>query len=296
MAMPGPVVALLDEGARLHLQHGPIDLIIGADAAEPGGRERAFAAAAARFDGLLEALVAELPLLRAPLHPTAPEPTGPVARRMHAAALPHCAGLFLTRMAAVAGAVADEILSAMTAAAPLHRAYANNGGDIALHLSGAARFTTAMAGLDGRDLGRIGLTGGDGVGGIATSGAGGRSHSFGIADSVTVLAASAARADVAATLIANAVDLPGHPAIRRSPACELQPDSDLGDRPVVTGVGPLHMEDIDRALAAGVAVATGLLHNNMIAGAALFLQGKQMLTGTYFGRNTQPRKVNHVEA
>ena len=49
--------------------------------------------------------------------------------------------------------------------------------------------------------------------GIATSGWRGRSFSLGIADAVTVLAATAAEADAAATVIANAVDLPGHPAI-----------------------------------------------------------------------------------
>ncbi|MFV0492902.1 MAG: UPF0280 family protein [Pseudorhodobacter sp.] len=293
--MTGPVAALLDEGERLHLQHGPIDLIIGADSVLPGGRERAFAAAAARLDGLLEALVAELPLLRAPLRPDAQEPVGPVARRMHAAALPYCADIFLTCMAAVAGAVADEILSAMTAAEPLRRAYVNNGGDIAIHLSGATRFTTAMVALDGRALGRIALTGADGVGGMATSGAGGRSHSFGIADSVTVLAASAAEADVAATLIANAVDLPGHPAICRSPASELQPDSDLGDRLIVTEVGSLCAADIRDALSSGAAEATRLLRDRRIAGAALFLQGEQMLTGTYFGQDAQLGKVDHVE-
>jgi uncharacterized protein len=66
------------------------------------------------------------------------------------------------------------------------------------------------------------------VRGIATSGRHGRSLSLGIADSVTVLAATAAAADAAATLIANAVDLPGHAAVRRAPACSLDPDSDLG--------------------------------------------------------------------
>ncbi|WP_204349766.1 hypothetical protein, partial [Klebsiella pneumoniae] len=79
---------------------------------------------------------------------------------------------------------------------------------------------------------------GDGIGGIATSGAQGRSFSLGIADSVTVLARDAASADAAATLIANAVDL-DHPAIRRRPARNLDPDSDLGDRLVTVGVGDL---------------------------------------------------------
>ncbi len=293
--MTGAVAARLGDGSRLHLQHGPIDLIIGADAAPGGDRDRAFAAAVRRFDGLLEELVAELPLLRAELLPDAPEPRGPVARRMHRAALPHSGAIFVTRMAAVAGAVADEILAAMLAAEPLHRAYVNNGGDIALHLANEADYTSAMAGTDGTDLGRIRIHGGDGIGGIATSGSGGRSLSFGIADSVTVLARSAAAADVAATLIANAVDLPGHPEIRRTPASALQPDTDLGDRPVVTGVGRLFSSEIDDALSAGAARARAMAGKGLIAAAALFLRGEEWLVGRPFQSEIHEREVRYVQ-
>ncbi|SEO01300.1 hypothetical protein SAMN05216227_103923 [Pseudorhodobacter antarcticus] len=295
MGMPGPVAALLGDGARLHLSHGPIDLIIGADAVQSGGRQRAFAAAAARFEGLLEGLVAERPLLSAPLHPTTPTPKGAVARRMYKACQPHCAEGFVTCMAAVAGSVADEILAAMVVAEPLLRAYVNNGGDIAIHLAPGARFITAMAGVTGADLGRITLDAADGVGGMATSGAGGRSHSFGIASSVTVLAASAAQADVAATLIANAVDVPDHSGIRRSPAHDLQPDSDLGGRMVVTHIPPLTRADQNHALSLGANRAEAMLRQGQIAGAALFLQDEQRVVGTYFGQNAQLQEANNVE-
>ena len=288
--MTGPAAALLP-GDRLHLQHGPIDLIIGADGA---ARAQAFAAAAARFDGLLAELVAELPHLRAQVTADLPAPQGPVARRMHRAVRPH-AGAFVTCMAAVAGAVADEILAAMTAGAPLSRAYVNNGGDIALHLAAGTGFSSAMAGLDGRDLGRIGISAEAGIGGIATSGAGGRSFSLGIADSVTVLAHSAAEADAAATLIANAVDLPTHPGIRRQPARDLQPDSDLGARLVVTGVPALPPARIAQALDAGAARAAGLRDDGHIAAAALFLQGGQRLVGGHFHQDFRMKEVTHAE-
>jgi ApbE superfamily uncharacterized protein (UPF0280 family) len=85
-----------------------------------------------------------------------------------------------------------------------------------------------------------------------------RSFSFGIADAVTVLAETAAAADAAATIIANKVDLPGHPAIRRMPASEIDPDSDLGDRPVTLNVGRLFESDIRAALLAGMAKAETL--------------------------------------
>ncbi len=295
MTAAGAVAALLDGGHRLHLQHGPIDLIIGADARVPGGRNRAFAAAAARFDGLLEELVAELPALRARVTAGLPAPQGSVARRMHAAVRPH-ADVFITCMAAVAGAVADEVLAAMTAAVPLARAYVNNGGDIAIHLGEGASFASAMAGLDGRDLGRIAISAGEGIGGIATSGAGGRSFSLGIADSVTVLARSAAEADAAATMIANAVDIPGHPGIRRQRARDLQPDSDLGVRLVVTGVPVLATAEIAQALDAGAARAAALLARGRIAAAALFLQGGQRLVGDRYDREVRMEEVAHAES
>ncbi len=267
-------------GGRLHLQHGPIDLVIGADPASRRGA--AFAAARGAFDGMLEGLVGELDALRAPLTPDAPQPVGPVARRMHAAALPHCGAAFVTRMAAVAGAVADAVLAAMVAQGGLARAYVNDGGDIAVHLAPGADFAIAMASEDGRDLGRVRLAHGDGIGGIATSGAGGRSLSLGIANSVTVLARDAAAADVAATLIANAVDLPGHPAIMRAPAHDLDPDSDLGGRAVVTGVGTLAPAECRRALAAGLARAEAMRAAGLVAGVALFLRGERAVAGAGF--------------
>lgn len=295
--MSGPVSALLS-GDRLHLQHGPIDLVCQAEG--PGDAQGpAYAAASRRFDGLLQGLVDELPLLRAPLAPDGPAPLGPVARRMHRAALPH-AGTFLTPMIAVAGAVADEVLAAMLAAAPLTRAFVNNGGDIALHLASGHTYRAAMAGLDGADLGRVSLRSGDGIGGMATSGAGGRSHSFGIADSVTVLAGSAAAADAAATLIANAVDLPDHPGIVRVAADTLQPDSDLGHRAVVTHVPPLARADRHRALDVGAARAETMLARSLVRGVALFLQGEARLLGAGFAPQdiagtTRPKEVTYAE-
>ena len=102
--------------------------------------------------------------------------------------------------------------------------------------------------------GSIRIRHGDGIGGIATSGARGRSFSLGIADSVTVLAKDGATADAAATLIANAVDC-DDPAIERRPANELDPDSDLGDRLVTVSVGALAPAKRQAALAAGLARA-----------------------------------------
>jgi ApbE superfamily uncharacterized protein (UPF0280 family) len=178
-------------------------------------------------------------------------------------------------MAAVAGAVADEICGEMAAAGDLTRAFVNDGGDIAFHLTPGTRFAAAIAGATER----VEVRAEDPVRGLATSGWRGRSWSLGIADAVSVLAADAAAADAAATLIANAVDLPGHAAITRRPAVDVQVDSDLGTLPVTVGVGALAPSEIAAALAAGAERARGMLDRGLIAGAALFLAGEVRFVG-----------------
>jgi len=200
---------------------------------------------------------------------------------MVAAVMPYATQYFVTPMAAVAGAVAEEILSAMVSAAELSRAYVNDGGDIALHLSRDEKFVVGMVERPDRPslFGTTTVKSADPVRGIATSGWRGRSFSLGIADAVTVLADRAAAADAAATIIANAVDLPGHPSIIRVPACELAPDSDLGHRAVTQAVGELSLTEADQALQSGERTAERLLRMGLIQSAALNLQGETRVIG-----------------
>jgi ApbE superfamily uncharacterized protein (UPF0280 family) len=200
---------------------------------------------------------------------------------MHQAVAPFAADHFITPMAAVAGSVAEEILGAMLGAARLQRAYVNNGGDIALHLADGKRFSIGL--MDRPDqqgvLRTLELDADEAVRGIATSGRHGRSFSLGIADAVTVLARTASQADAAATIIANAVDLSGHPAIVRCPANMLQPDSDLGARLVTRDVGELSDHEIEDALEAGASCACSLLLSGLIEGATLRLMGRTATAG-----------------
>jgi ApbE superfamily uncharacterized protein (UPF0280 family) len=198
---------------------------------------------------------------------------------MHAAVAPFAADNFITPMAAVAGSVADEILGAMVGEARLTRAYVNNGGDIALHLADGEHFTVGLAERpDGSGLMQtMVIDADDPTRGVATSGRHGRSFSLGIADAVTVLARTASQADAAATIVANAVDLPGHPAIVRRPAHDLQPDSDLGARLVTRDVGKLSDSEIMDALEAGAVCARKLLAAGLIEGAALRLHGEMVV-------------------
>ncbi len=277
-------IRMLADGRRVHMHDGPIDLIVETFGA-PAEVERAYRAGAGRFVTVLDELCGELPLLRQAARLEDKPPNGLVARRMFDAVLPFAATHFITPMAAVAGAVAEEILMAMTSVAELRRAYVNDGGDIAFHLTPDEKFVVGMMEYPGSGdhefrrarklghplLGTTTIAFEDPVRGVATSGWRGRSFSLGIADAVTVLADTAAMADAAATMIANAVDLPGHPAITRARACDLAPDSDLGERLVTQAVGKLSTIEIQSALTAGLELAESLEKLGLIRAAALRL-------------------------
>jgi hypothetical protein len=274
-----PVVQQL-AGERVHLSHGPIDVVLKAWGPREAVRA-AYAAAARRFPAILPELCEELGALRTPMQDS-PRVDGPVARRMLEACRPFAA-VFVTPMAAVAGAVADELLAEMMAAAQLERAFVNDGGDIAVVVTPGHALDIGVAGEFSRGRvpainGSVRLEAQSGIGGVATSGARGRSFSLGIADAVTVLARNGAAADVAATLIANAADVDS-PTVQRRPARELDPDSDLRDLPVTVSVGMLTPADIDRALARGLARAARYRRRGLIVDAALILQGQSRSLG-----------------
>lgn len=263
---------------RLHLQHGPIDLVIEAFG-DATAVQHAYEQAVGRFQDILAVLVGELAELRRPLTAAHPLFRGPVARRMAAACWPY-RDVYITPMAAVAGSVADEILSAMLRGNHLSRAYVNNGGDIAFHLAaGETLRAVVVCNPDLPHLDAIAtLDAGQPARGIATSGWRGRSFSLGIADAVTVLAENAAMADAAATIIANAVNA-DHTMIQRQPAHTLRDDSDLGALPVTVSVGTLPIFAVNEALSAGVARAQDLRRSGLIQAAFLSLQGESRMVG-----------------
>lgn len=269
---------------RWHFQHGPIDLVIGVDG-DAAAVGLALASAWARFAGVLEELVGELALLRAPCPPVArgDAPRGPIARRMADACRPYAErfGLFVTPMAAVAGSVAQEIV-AHFARPGIRRAWVNNGGDIALWLADGASVDVGMV----TDLAapsidsRLRIADTDAPRGIATSGWRGRSFSLGVADAVTVLADTAAMADAAATLIANAVDVV-HPAVQRAPASSLRDDSDLGERLVTVSVCALPADAVAAALGRGERFARRCIDLGLVSQAMLSLQGRSRIVADH---------------
>lgn len=274
-----PQYQALPDG-RMHFAYGPIDLVIQAEG-NAAAVQFAHDRARQRFAPLLSELVAELDELRHPVgnHTSL---TGEVARRMWHACYPYRAN-YITPMAAVAGAVAEEIV-ACYAMPDIARAAINNGGDIALHLGQGESFRigicadlhTATVDAIHRSLtpeAQVTIDATQPVRGIATSGWRGRSFSLGIADAVTVLAATAAQADAAATVIANAVNIED-PRIQRVPANALKDDTDLGELLVTVDVPQLDWQYVDLALQRGYQKAQQLQEEGLIWSALLYCQGQ----------------------
>jgi ApbE superfamily uncharacterized protein (UPF0280 family) len=267
-----------------------MDIVIGADPLGPEGEAAltlAHEQAWMRFEPLLAELMAEWPVLRLPVQAgTACPLQGNVAQRMWRACAPWADQAYITPMAAVAGSVAQELM-ACYARAGVARAWVNNGGDIALHLAPGQSVRVGLyadlARLQVQELmqglnldGAFEVTQPMPVRGVATSGWRGRSFSLGIADSVTVLAATAAQADAAASIIANAVNV-AHPGIVRQPANSLRDMTDLGDLQVTVEVPSLPVEWVQRALHAGWQRARECQAQGLIAAAALVCQGQSRL-------------------
>jgi len=268
---------------RLYLQHGPIDLILHVDASEEI-RTRLYSCAKKRFSTVLEELVAEMDLLKLPWSADQAAPSGRIAQKMFGAVFE--SAVLVTPMAAVAGAVADDMLENMlfesqnsdSCVDHISRMYVNNGGDIAFWLNAGESFSIGI--VDNLEIPELNtktnLTYESPVRGIATSGWRGRSLSLGIADAVTVLASSATNADVAATLIANEVNV-DFPGIEKRPASEVKDESDLGMIPVTVAVPALPEDKISFALEQGAKTGMEFIKTGKIIAAYLSLQTKSLV-------------------
>ncbi|MFM2421481.1 MAG: hypothetical protein RL291_11 [Pseudomonadota bacterium] len=276
-----PVVNKLP-GDRLNLRHGPTNIVLRVWGG-PDAMRNAQRLVFRNFPKILPAVVDDLDQLRKQSGKKPAKMSSPTAQRM-ADAASEFAEVFITPMAAVAGAIAEEVLRMVMTGGDVERAYVNNGGDIALHLGPGQSLTCGIAGDFSlgsmpKINGTVTIPAASGICGIATSGAQGKSFSLGIADSVTVLAKTASQADCAATLIANAVNIDS-PAIKRTPAKKLDPDSDLGTMLVTTGVGKLTAEEVATALDAGAKAADAYLKSGRIIGALLQLKGDVRVVGS----------------
>ena len=202
----------------------------------------------------------------------------------------------MTGLAVVAGLAADEILQEAVRQGA-DRVIVNNGGDVALiTCAGQIVRVGLKTYLEGEITHFLEITENDHIGGVATSGWTGRSFSTGVADVVSVWAGDCTTADAAATWISGRTDL-NSGKVSRSPARELDPETDIPLLEVTREVGRLAPKEKKEALEAGLAEAGRLIAEGIIRGAFLAVQGETRWIGVRGGREPKPsiRKTNSTE-
>ncbi|MDF1551555.1 MAG: hypothetical protein P1P84_00770 [Deferrisomatales bacterium] len=263
---------------RLRVEWGPVGLVL--SARWPGGtRREGLDAAGRRALEVLEELAGMRRLLTVDVRRIRNTDALPSAVRAAADASRPYAEEGVTPLIAVAGVVADAVADALAAQGATW-AVVSNGGDVAQRLVPGESVTVGLVPrVDARQpAARVRVAAADGVGGVATSGFGGRSFTLGIADAATVFGDRAAAADVAATLAGNAVNVDS-PAVERVLAESLDPDTDLRGRRVTRRVGALSGGEIEHALDRGAAWAEAQVEAGRIRGAVLTLGGRWRFVG-----------------
>lgn len=264
---------------KVLVDHGPVTMTIEAFL---GGQPLtgAAVAGAGKVPAMLNQLVEYLPAARravAELDPAGDHTYPEVLRRM-TLSVRRLEEADFTPMAAVAGTFSDMVKEVVVDAGS-DRVIVNNGGDIALHI-GSARDPFRVGIISdlaaGRVTHRLNVFPGMGVGGIATSGLGGRSLTKGVASAVTVVAENGSLADAAATAISNATNC-NDPGVERCPAEELDYLTDIRGHLVTRRVGILAGASVEEALLNGVRRARELCWQGMIVGAVVFVQGRVVM-------------------
>ncbi len=184
----------------------------------------------------------------------------------------------LTPMAAVAGTIADAVADFLETQG-LTKIVVNNGGDLAVRLRNRETLTVGIRPdvQNNRLTHSIVITPEMQIGGICTSGLGGRSFTRGIAAAATVFAMRAAVADAAATAIANSTYISSD-AVHRMYADSIDPNSDLRGVEITVRVDPLTPAEIETGLAQGIQKADDLIERNLIKGACVAVKGRMACT------------------
>jgi len=198
----------------------------------------------------------------------------PVVRKMIRAAR-EFDDLTVTPLISAAGAGADEVADFLYGVSEASKILANNGGDIAIRLRDGE---SARVGIK-TDLTEKGITHTltvtrkSGIGGVATSGFGGRSFTRGVANAAVAVARNAILADVAATLIGNATNVES-PRVARAPARSLFQSTDIPNLLVTTKVGDLETWEVEQALDRGMRQADVFEKRDLIIGAVVAVKNR----------------------
>ena len=198
----------------------------------------------------------------------------------------------LTPMAAVAGTVADELTEFLVKKGAT-QAVVNNGGDIAFQIAKTDKISVGLCSSLFQDTHThlIQFYGGDGYGGVATSGLGGRGFTCGIASAVTVLAKSAAVADACATFLANCTYTPDAGIIRRC-AAEIDPQTDIPDALVTVGLKNIRPEVFQQGINNSLLISRKLLQEEIIKGVVIFAGPYMSVLPPALASRVKERKVS----
>lgn len=227
---------------------------------------------------VLEELAQFLPVIKKKAHEIKVEEDFPVVVEKMIEATRRMEARDLTPLAAVAGATSDVVADFMTGREAT-KVIVDNGGDIAVRLQeGEEARVGIKTEIDAKSSAYLlRIRAGANIGGITTSGLGGRSFTKGIASAVTVLADTAALADAAATVIGNAT-LVQDPTIKRCLPETIYPDTDIPGEYVTAEVGDLSVQKIEEALQKGLQEALRIERHGHIRGAFIAVKGRTMWT------------------
>jgi len=186
----------------------------------------------------------------------------------------------LTPLAAVAGTTADMVADFMFSRGGT-KIIVDNGGDVAIRLrEGEVARVGIKTEIDAKQpTYLISIDPSMKIGGVATSGLGGRSFTKGIASAATVLSEAASFSDAAATVIGNFTNIEDQ-EVSRSLAEKIYPDTDIAGEWVTVKVGRLCEEKIEKALTNGLSKANSICEKGLIKGVFIALQGKAVWTGS----------------
>ena len=255
---------------RLFMDYGPIQATLTAYRdGQPLQNE--LEAAAAHGTAQLRELASFLPVAKLPPGEIRGLAALPEILLAMIQAVRSCGDPTLTPMAAVAGTFADFMADFLVAQGAT-KVMVSNGGDIALRLLPGERTRVGIVSdlHTGTCSHTLDVEAADGIGGIATSGFGGRSFSKGIASAAVVLGRTCRIADAAATLVANHTISPD-PGITQILAEKLDPETDIAGHWVTASVGSLLPDTREKALENGREKARELFDQQMILGAAIFV-------------------------
>ena len=263
------------EDDRVFLEHGPIRMLIDVSIEKRRQPELSFIVGSYVVDEFKRACE-HMPILNG-INPIGqPIERYPISVRKMLTAVKRVRDDTLTPLAAVAGAFSDIALEKALGLGA-ERVIINNGGDIAFKDVRGNPIKVGIPVSKDKSTSLLSLTLSDkNIGGICTSGIGGRSFTKGIDTVAVAIAENAALADACATYLGNETNVED-PEIIRCYAEDIDSETDIPGQLVTLKVGFLSKKKIYSALLNGANAAENLYKQHIIWGAVLCIN-KEIVT------------------